>query len=936
MPRIGSGVPLVARQAELAALESALAAASEGRAGAVLLAGDAGVGKSRLLAELTARAGVTVLTGRCLDIEGAGLPYLPFVEALGQLPVAGGSRLDDAMEQLRLFEAVYTELAERAADNTVLLALEDLHWADAGTRGLLLFLVSRLSRQRLLIVGTYRLDDLHRRHPLRPLLTELARLSTVERIELRPFDRTDAMAFVAALSDSVLPEATLRSIADRSEGNAFFCEELTAVYGSGTGVPSGLADVLLARVEHLGPNAQRVVRAASGAGGAVEHSVLQAVTEIGDLDEALREAVQHNVLVTADHGYAFRHALLREAVYGDLLPGERARLHGNYARLVTSPASLAYHSLQSNDLPKALTASVQAAEEAAELRAPAEALRHVEQALRLFEAVPDPDVTEYSLQRLASRMALAAGEIERAVAYARAAVALADDPETGAEARHQLVLTLFPMQSESAEIAAAAAEAWDLIKDHPPSVVQAKILALRALEWRWHGGAVLDLDVLERFAVRARDIATRIGAHDIAVDAMVTLSVFTYWHDKPDEALAMLRDTATRAAAVGAYNVELRALANAMILLLDQGRTGPAVAIADEIADRAAAVGLTWSDYAVTSRMVRAEALFHAGELAAGDSDGDHSAAPPRAALIIESAALYRLAIAGRFEEVDAAAARIMTSTDDAVTIERVRLAVAEAALWRGRLREAVDECARTLDWLAELPHPVPIRSRIVGTITLAALADLAEQAWSRRDEEAARDAIAEGERLYESVMAHDTRTLERQWRQEMRSPEAVCMDARMHAELSRLRGESDVEAWRVAVEAGKHTKYWQAVARWRLAEALLAGGWRDEAASELHTAHADAVRCGANPLRAAIESLARRARIAVDGVEPDSDDLLTPRELAVLELVSSGLTNRQIGDRLYISEKTASVHLSRVMAKLGASSRTEAVSLAYERGLLA
>jgi DNA-binding NarL/FixJ family response regulator len=123
-------------------------------------------------------------------------------------------------------------------------------------------------------------------------------------------------------------------------------------------------------------------------------------------------------------------------------------------------------------------------------------------------------------------------------------------------------------------------------------------------------------------------------------------------------------------------------------------------------------------------------------------------------------------------------------------------------------------------------------------------------------------------------------------------------------------------------------------MARRRLAEVLLDCGRREEAAAELRAAHADAVHMGATPLREAVEALARRARVALAGVEPETE-FLTPREHAVLELVATGLTNRQVGERLYISEKTASVHLSRVMAKLGASSRTEAVSLAYERGLL-
>ena len=936
VPRIGSGIPLVARRAELATLESALAAAAEGRASAVLLAGDAGVGKSRLLAELTARAragAVKVLTGRCLDVERAGLPYLPFVEALGRLPVSSASRLDDAMEQLRLFEAVHTELAELAADSCVLLALEDLHWADAATRDLLLFLVSRLNRQRLLVVGTYRVDDLHRRHPLRPLLTELGRMSTVDRIDLRPFDRADAMAFVSALSDGALPEATLRGSADRSEGNAFFCEELTAAYGSG--VPTGLTDLLLARVERLGRNAQRVVRAASGAGTAVEHAALQAVTELDDLDDALREAVQHNVLVADDDGYAFRHALLREAVYGDLLPGERVRLHASYARLVTSPASLAYHAMQSHDLPTAFTASVRAAEEAAELLAPAEALHHVEQALQLFGAVPDPGVTEYSLQRLASRMAVAAGDADRATAFARSAIGLAEDPEAGADARHQLVLTLIPMETAPAEIAAAVSEAWELVKDRPQSVVRARILALRAREWAWYGGAVLDMDELEQLAYQARDAAIEVGAEDVAIDALATLAIYAEWRDHVEQAHDLGRAAADRAATIGAYDVELRALNNLTVNLAQRGLFREALTVATEIIERATEVGLTWSDFAVEGRVTRTWLLFNLGERAAADAVDDYSAAPQRAALRIESANLFSLAVAGRFAEVDEAAARIVANADDARVLMRVRFAVIEAGLWRGDLREAVDESARIIDWLNDLPLPWLGVARRAGATALAALADIVEQAWRRRDEEAARDAITEGERLHELALSHGKYSLEGQWREDMRNPETICMEARMYAELNRLHGEIDVEMWRVAVTTAAPFRYWRASARWRLAEALINDGQRNEAIVELRTAHADAAHMGANPLREAVEALARRARIDLPGVEADGDDLLTPRERAVLELVASGLTNRQVGDRLYISEKTASVHLSRVMAKLGAGSRTEAVSLAYDRGLL-
>ncbi|MEV6609347.1 AAA family ATPase [Kutzneria sp. NPDC051319] len=936
MPRIGSGIPLVGRRTELAALESALSAAADGRAGAVLLAGDAGVGKSRLLAELTARAradGVTVLTGRCLDVERAGLPYLPFVEALGRLPESSASRLDDAMEQLRLFEAVHTELTELAAGSVVLLALEDLHWADAATRDLLLFLVSRLNRQRLLVVATYRVDDLHRRHPLRPLLTELGRLSTVDRVELAPFDRADAMTFVSALSDDALADEALRNIATRSQGNAFFCEELIAAYG--TAVPTGLSDLLLSRVERLGRDAQRVVRAASGAGGEVEHSVLQAVAELDDLDEALREAVQHNVLVTAERGYAFRHALLREAVYEDLLPGERFQLHAKYARVVTSPASLAYHALQSHDLPTAFKASVQAADMAVELRAPAEALHHVEQALRFFGAVPDPGVSEYSLQRLASRMASAAGDSDRAVAYARSAIGLADDPETGAEARHQLVLTLIPLETASAEIAAAVSEAWELVQDRPPSVTRARIIALRAREWAWYGSAGLDIDELERLAEQARDEAMRVGADDVAVDALITLAVYAEWRDRAEEAQELYRAAATRAAEIGAYAVELRARNNLAVNLSMQGRVQDVLVVANELVERAVEVGLAWSELAIEARVARMAVRFNMGDRAAAEKLEDHTTAPRWASMRLEAAALYELAVAGRFEEVDEGAARIMTYSDDANIVGRVRFARAEAAMWRGDLREAVDESLRLIASIAEAPRASVTKARRAGAMAVGALADMAEQAWRRGDDDAARDAVAEGERVHELALTEGEYSLDHQWREDMRNPETACMEARMDAELNRLRDEIDVELWRVAVAAAESFKYWQASARWRLAEALINDGRREEAIVELQAAHAEAVHMGALPLRDAVETLAKRARIEVAGVEVDTEDLFTPRERATLELVASGLTNRQVGERLYISEKTASVHLSRVMAKLGASSRTEAVSLAYERGLL-
>ena len=384
VPKLGSDAPLVGRAEELTRLTAAVERARTGRPAAVLLAGDAGVGKTRLLTELCARAraaGATVLIGHCVDLGAVGLPYLPFAEALRELAglaaddgaVAEALRSrpaldrlitrpgvstpapstgDDDAGRLQLFDAVSGVLGDLGeSGKPVLLVIEDLHWADQSTRDLLSFLLARLRSERLAVVASYRADDLHRRHPLRPLLGELVRLPMVERLELQPFTPAELRDYLRALNGAPVADWLVRDVLARSEGNAYFAEELLAAgLAADPALPTGLADVLLARLERLSPAVQRVARVASVAGRRVSHSLLQAATGMpeAELEEALREAVTHHVLVADGGSYAFSHALLQEAVYGDLLPGERVRLHGTYAKLFaegveSSAAELAYH-----------------------------------------------------------------------------------------------------------------------------------------------------------------------------------------------------------------------------------------------------------------------------------------------------------------------------------------------------------------------------------------------------------------------------------------------------------------------------------------------------------------------------------------------------------------------------------------------------------------
>jgi predicted ATPase len=410
---------LVGRQAEFSRLRALLREAASGMPVVALVSGDAGVGKTRLVAELSAQAaedGFAVLTGRCAELADT-VPYLPLADALRAaaagplacgplldalaarpvlsrlLPDAGGGQPPGAdtpgLAQQQLFGAVLGMLSELAEANPVLLVLEDLHWADRSTRDLVTFLSRVLHRERLAIVVTYRTDDLHRRHPLRPVIAELTRLPSVTTVALGPLDASAMAEHLTALSGGQLDAAVLDSVITRAEGNAYYAEELLAAASTCVGeLPARLADLLLARTERLSPAAQQVLRAAAVTGRRVDDELARQASGLAgpEYDEAVREAVAHQLLVPdGERGYTFRHALLREAIYGDLLPGERTRLHGRLAELLAderrlaevpgTAAELAHHSLASHDIPGALAASVAAGREADRLAAPAEAHR---------------------------------------------------------------------------------------------------------------------------------------------------------------------------------------------------------------------------------------------------------------------------------------------------------------------------------------------------------------------------------------------------------------------------------------------------------------------------------------------------------------------------------------------------------------------------------
>ncbi|TFV45086.1 helix-turn-helix transcriptional regulator [Blastococcus sp. TF02A-35] len=984
--------PLVGRAEELGRLLAHVDRAASGRASAALLAGDAGVGKTRLLDELGRRAaerGVRVLTGHCVDLGDVGLPYLPFVDLLRPVgadpqlaptaaadpalaallagrPVAvpavqvvpegrdlsrplphraAPQPVDDG--RLQLFEAVAALLCELASKDPLLLVLEDVHWADRSSRDLLRYLLARLVDAPVAIVASYRSDDLHRRHPLRPLLAELVRLPGVERIEVAPLPDAAVGELVRGLAGGVA-ERVVEDVVSRAEGNAFYAEELLAAGLHGEALPLGLTDVLLARVEQRSAAAQQVLRIAAVAGRRVRHELVAAVGELtgGELEEALTETVHHHLLVVSDDGrYRFRHALLREAVLADLLPGERVRLHAAIAAHLTAEpgagtaAERAHHARESNDLPGALTASLEAAEAACCVGAPAEQLQHLEEALALWSAVPDAaDRAGRSQVALLLGTAAAArmvGELHRAVALLRAALELLG-PDGDAVARAHVHYTLAQAMVRVEDVAGAYREssaAMALVPAQPPSKVRTWAAATHA-RMSYSVGAMEEAEAAAEEALAAADALGFDGAwSDIAVT-----QVRARPGADPVEVRARLEEALTRARRSGNAEVEIRVLYNLATVAFEAGRIEESLGWTRRGTRRAHELGADWSYYAAELRHLQVTALYMTGDWDGSLAEADLLARVPEMAAHVRADGL--LVLVGRGDP--AARQRVewarglLPRLRAHILLDLVTAASEiDLAAWEGDVQAALDvalvACERLRqEW--EDDHLGVLR--LVGT-ALAPLADAAEAARRGGDTTVAERWVRAGEDLV--GIAREAVEVYRRHYGDTLGVEATAWQARVAAEAARLRGEAAPELWRAAAEAfGFGHVYEEARSRWRLAEALLAAGDRAGAAEQAAAAHEVTVRLGARPLREAVEALVRRGRLDVGGVRTvDPAAVLTPREQSVLALLAQGRTNRQIGAELYISEKTASVHVSNILAKLGAGGRTEAVAIAAQRGLL-
>ncbi|MFF7373489.1 helix-turn-helix transcriptional regulator [Streptomyces tricolor] len=982
----------VGRTDELDTLNDALARAAAAEPQALLLGGEAGVGKTRLVEEFaTAAAGreAVVAVGGCVEIGADGLPFAPFSTALralrdalpeqfaaaaaGQeeelarlLPDLGeaGAGRHDEQGMARLFEITVRLLERVAAARTVVLVLEDLHWADASTRHLLAYLFRTLRTGRLLVLATYRSDDIHRRHPLRPLLAELDRLRTVRRIELARFTREEAGRQIAGILAAEPDPAQVDEIYARSDGNAFFIEELAVAGAEGncTGLSDSLRDLLLVRVEALPESAQRVARIVAEGGSTVEYRLIAAVAQLAedDLIEALRAAVGANLLTVtrAGDGYRFRHSLVREAVADDLLPGERSRLNRRYAEALEAdptlvPADarvmrLASYWYHAHDAAKALPAVLAAAVVARRRHAYSEQLGLLERAMELWDAAPqevrsalrpvdctdvyppcggDPATTPLRYLDLMAEAAVAGrfgGERERALKITKRALRLLEeDPDPLRAAwfwvqRSRLVQALARGDGRQ-----ELGTAQELVRGLPPSEVHAEVLAVAA---NWSMQRRPGPEALAA-AERAVEYARMVGARETELHARLTLGGLTVESGDPETGLAQMRQVLHDTRAEGLHHVAGRAYVNLPSALQSVGRDREAVPLLREGIEFARGHGLLDSEAWVWGNL--SEALYSLGQWAEAAEAAAHAtrvghSAKPRGmgALRLAHLALGRGDLAEAARQLAAARARYGTHDpmpQQSLPLARITLGIAAA---EGRITDARAALLPALD--AGFP---PGTHRHGWPLLLAAATAEADA----RTLPAARPGRAEIlDRLSAAVRTLTTGV-----------PLWHAYGQWTRAELLRAQGRDTTGTWSPVVAAFEclDRPYDLARVRHRLAGALLAEGGddeRDRAVELLRLAAAVADHLRARPLADAVARLAQRARLTLGRAarqapaDPAAALGLTSRERDVLGLVAAGRTNRQIAEELFISPKTASVHVSNILSKLGVSGRGEAAAVAH------
>lgn len=939
---------MVGRDADLAELRRAFDRAVGGEPSAVLIEGEAGIGKTRLLreflAEVAARADVHV--GRCLDLGTARSAYGPLIgilrsivetigvtearaavgvgaEALRMLvPELGGGAAQRELTSPDALRGAVITLIEAAAERAPqVIVIEDVHWTDDSTLGMLSFLLRTLQSGRVLVVVTCRSDDVRRGDAVSRFIAETTRARLIERLTLRRLDEDSTRRLVEQLSGGALTEAALERLMERAEGVPFFIEEV-ACCAAGP-LPDSLRDMLLVRFDQLDDDARHVVRVASGAEGMLSHALLAELARLPDerFDDAIRAAVQGGMLSVDDDQYTFRHALLREAVHDDLLPGERARLHHSYAEALEARAalldrcdrsSLAHHWRLAQVPDKALAASVKAMQEAKSRFAFASGARFGELALELWEQVPDPEtvvaLTHVQLLRQIGSILRNAGEAERALAIADRALEEVDESTDPAE-NARLLRDKAEFRSNlglpgSKDLYLQALEIVDTrVDDDRLHATLLNQIAGKHMLASLPREAIITATQALAIAQRADDPYAISVAHNLRGTCRAYLGQL-------EEAFADYRE-AERFAKLSNGGAELRYQVNYSDILALLGRHHEAFEVAEAGVAKARQLGVERaSGTLMVQNMV--EPLLTLGDL---DGAKARLASVPVGrpqVLNDQYVVLTRIRVLAWQGEVDGAE-RLREEWLPSLQ----RTGDLERQAWYRLVENDIALAVAREQWSGALESVVAM-TRDEGFVLLHAYRLLLESGWLvaevRASGQSTDTAVAAIRRLWSELPAT---VRDGGW--------ATMLEAML---------EPSTDALRAAIDASEEhdvPAIMRGVTRLELARSLVRVGDRSEAQAVLADAASVALEIGHVPLQKSIAAFGRASGIAA--ADRAADDLeLTIRERQVLDLVAEGLSNKQIGERLFISAKTASVHVSAILRKLGVTTRTEAALVIARR----
>jgi DNA-binding CsgD family transcriptional regulator/tetratricopeptide (TPR) repeat protein len=997
--RISSPV-FIGRGGELERLQAALRGAGGGPGATVLVGGEAGVGKTRLVGELCGRAaagGMRVLVGGCVDLGDEARPYDPFVAALRpwlkslsaeetsrivgparpavqqlvpDLEPAGGTEIEVASSipgaQSTLYLQVLGLIERIAADAPTVIVLEDLHWADRSTRDLIRFLVRNLTHPRITLVGTYRTDELDERHPFLALLAELDRSGRVDRFELSRFTRSEVHDQLAGILGRPPARPLVTRVHERGGGNAFFTEELLADAERGEErIGLTLRDMLLARVGRLSGVSRDVLRVVAVAGLSATHDVLATVTRLDPLavGVALREAVERHLLLAGqDEVLRFRHGLLREAVFDELLPGERIALHAAVAAAIETahggadmaPAvasELAHHWHEARNVDRALPAQVRAGLAAERVSAFGNALAHYEIAGRLWRdgTATVEGMTRWDLRLRTAEAAALTGVYHRAIALIQTALeedaSRPPDPaRTGALLERLATYHLGSGNPDAAQ--PVARRALELLPADRPSAARGQVLGILA-----HAlGLQCHFVESERLAEEALATARAAGSAEAEIRALGSIGRNAASVGDAASGIRTLRQAWTLARSVGDFSGAAEIALELALALHWAGDLTEACRVADEAIAESGRWGI--EGFGSALRAIRGVSAFRLGRWAEADEwitsalERDPVGSPgvlAHGARALLDLGRGDLESAAEHLEVVLLMCRDFTATAYGWTDLYSSIALLSVA--RGQPLEAIDSVRESLARSADPERDVHLR--VCHRLAIRAAADLAEVARPLGDAAGLEGALAIG-REFDGRLSRHARLVRAL--PGGGDPHLALDVALARAELSRLVGQSSAAEWAAAAAAADELQHVHdaAYGRFREAEALLLSrGSRAAAQAAAAEAHRMALALGAAPLQREVERLAARSRLDLEtGPAPPepaarpparraSPFRLTRREQDVLERVTQGRTNREIAADLFISEKTASVHVSNIKSKLGANGRAEIAAIAVRLGLV-